>query len=216
MIDSARRLAATITTRGPEPLGYRRLVASAPEEPTVRADLGGAAPRRALVSLFCFVHLSDLHVTDVQSPARAEFLDRYGDEDGQLYSPGGRIGTYRAQEALTYQVVEAMARAVRGALLAGGPATGAPFAFAISTGDNTDNAQQNELAAYIALLDGGTVVRPDSGDPFRYEGIGSPDDYDARYWHPDGTPDGQADDFPRAASRIPARPGPARRVPGSF
>ncbi|HTW98704.1 MAG TPA: TIGR03767 family metallophosphoesterase, partial [Acidimicrobiales bacterium] len=157
-------------------------------------------------SLLAFVQLSDLHITDVQSPARIEFLDRHGDDDSPHAAALGRVGVYRAQEALTFQVLEAMTRAVRAALDAGGPATGAPFAFAVSTGDNVDNCQRNELDAYLTLLEGGEV-RPDSGDPQRYEGVGGPDCCDERYWHPDGTPAGAEDDLPRAQRGFPTVPG---------
>lgn len=185
--------------------GYRRLVPASGDPLVVRTDLGGSAPSGPLRSLLAFVHISDLHVTDVQSPARAEFLDRYGDPDSPLAAALGRVGTYRAQEALTFQVVEAMARAVR--RLDGGPATGAPIAFAVSTGDATDNCQENELDAYVALLEGGRTVVPDSGDFSRFEGVGSAEAYDTRYWHPDGTPEGEQDDLPRRLRGFPEVPG---------
>ena len=50
---------------------------------------------------------------DHQSPGRAELVDRFSDPDSPLRATVGIIGTYRAQELFTYQVAEAMVRAVR-------------------------------------------------------------------------------------------------------
>lgn len=204
---------STIATGPPGRGGYRRLLTGPPEPLAVRTDLGGARPGGRLRPLVAFAHLTDLHVADVQSPARAEFLDRLGDPDSPHAPAVGRVGTYRAQEALTYQVVEAMARAVQARPV--GPATGTTVAFAVSTGDATDNCQANELEAYLTLLDGGRVVEPDSGDRSRFEGVGCADAYDRRYHHPDGTPEGEIDDLPRARHGFPLVPGllDACRVP---
>lgn len=62
---------------------------------------------------------------------------------------------HRPQEGLVPWAVEAQVRAIReqGA----GPVTGRPIDLVLSTGDNIDNAQANELDAYLALLTGGTV-----------------------------------------------------------
>ncbi|MHB8504206.1 MAG: TIGR03767 family metallophosphoesterase [Acidimicrobiales bacterium] len=194
-----------IVPDSPDARGWRTLRRAAGEEHRVRTDLGGTPPTPALRALLAFVQVSDLHVTDAQSPARAEFLDRLGDDDSPVRAMLGPIGTYRTQESLTAQVVEAMARSLR--RVDRGPVTGAEIAFAVSTGDAADNAQGNEVEASLRLLGGGAQVVPDSGDRTRWEGVGSADGYDARYWHPDGTPPGEVIDRPRQRYGFPLVPG---------
>ncbi|HUZ55064.1 MAG TPA: hypothetical protein VMU94_21375 [Streptosporangiaceae bacterium] len=63
--------------------------------------------------LLAIAHLSDTHVMDHQSPGRAELFDRFSDEDSPLRSAVGIIGCYRAQELFTFQVADAMVRAIR-------------------------------------------------------------------------------------------------------
>jgi len=184
--------------------GYRRLTAEAGEQHTVRTELSsGSLPggwQRSATPLLAIAHLSDTHVMDHQSPARAELVDRFSDPDSPLRAAVGIIGTYRAQELFTYQVAEAMIQAVR--QIAAAPVSAAPLDFAVLTGDATDNCQLNELRSYIGLLDGG-LVTPDSGDPQQYEGVAAPTVEDERYWHPDGGPA----DLPRTRYGFPAVPG---------
>jgi metallophosphoesterase (TIGR03767 family) len=102
-------------------------------------------------------------------------------------APGLLQSAYRPWEMLTLQIAEAMARRVR-QFTSGAPVTGRPLDFTISTGDNSDNTQYNEVRWHIDLLDGGKTITPDSGNLTKWEGVGGSDDYDTSYWHPNGTP----------------------------
>ena len=75
-----------------------------------------AGERRALA---CVAHMTDLHVGDVQSPARFEFLDR------EFLDPrfAELIPMQRPQEALTPHALDALVRTLNGGLA--GPITGA-------------------------------------------------------------------------------------------
>lgn len=187
--------------KGPAgPGGYRPVVRGPGEPHVVRTGLGvrarsGRAGRRR--PLLAFAQLSDVHVVDAQSPARVEFSDPNGPPVEAAYRP---------QELLTAHVAESMVRRLN--QIGRGPVTGRPLGFALQTGDNSDNAQYNELRWNITVLDGGEVT-PDSGDLTRYEGVmdGDPAHYDTYYWHPEGTPEGEQDDEPRATYGFPVVPG---------
>jgi metallophosphoesterase (TIGR03767 family) len=194
-----------ITPGDPGRGGYRPLTWTRGEPHQVRRD-SGAPPlpegwRSRARPLLVTAHLSDLHVTDHQSPARMELLDRFVDLDSPFRWELGIVGTYRPQELFTHQVVEAMVLAVNAELR--GPVSGAPIDLAVVTGDATDNAQCNELAAYLDLLNGAATIVPDSGDLSRYDGVAGPDIDDTRYWHPEGGPD----DLARRRYGFPEVPG---------
>ncbi len=191
----------------PGPTGYRALDRAPGEPHVVRTELAPVPESGSAEPLLTVAHLSDLHVCDHQSPARVEFLDRWADPDSPILEQLGEVGAYRAQELLNVQVVAAAVRAVNAT--ASGPVSGAPVEIAVVTGDNTDNSQANELAWYLALLDGGEVT-PDSGDPDRYEGVADDEIWDERFWHPESV----KPDLPRERYGLPAVPGPAgRRTP---
>ena len=174
---------------------WRELLLDKGEEPM------GDEPLNAKV-LAAFIHLSDIHICDASSPARLEFLDRIADPDNPLSQLVPYIGTYRAQEFLTTQVLEAMVQAANEIKKA--PLTGAAIDAVVITGDVVDNAQSNELHWYKSILDGG-LVNPKSGDPNRSEGSHSSnaDLYDIHYYHPDGPPAGLPADRPHVLHDFP-------------
>jgi metallophosphoesterase (TIGR03767 family) len=187
--------------------GYRKIVVGPGEPHLVRRELmkhakrpGTAHPR----GLLAMGQLTDMHLMDAQSPARVEFLDRL-DDPGSPYAAALPFqGAYRAHDMLTTHVAEATVRALR--KVGRGPVTGLPFAFTVTTGDNVDNTQYNELRWQIDLLDG-KRIRPDSGDLTKYEGVADQTVYDTHYWHPDGPPPGQPADLRISRYGFPKVPG---------
>jgi metallophosphoesterase (TIGR03767 family) len=107
-----------------------------------RTELAPAptGPGEPIASLW---HLSDLHVLDAASPMRFEWIETLA------HDPRWRplLHMHRPQESLVPWAVAAHVAAIRG---------DEPVDLVISTGDNIDNAQRNELDAYLALVAGGT------------------------------------------------------------
>lgn len=154
-----------------------------PGEPyLVRDDLAAASAGRERRgrSVLVWTQLTDTHIVDEESPLRAEFVDRFGPP---------LTSAYRPQEGLSPQVLESMVSQLRGIT---SPVTGRRMALVMTTGDNSDNAQRNEVRWLIELLDGGQVVDPDSGlpgscgvadDGTRYHGVRG----GGEYYEPDAS-----------------------------
>ena len=204
-------LGSTFLRGTPGKGGYLPVVRAAGEPHLVRDDLGVPAKsgrKRRRKGVLAFAQITDVHVVDVQSPARVEWVDRYDD----VYQEGdptvGLFGSaYRPQEMLSAHIAEAMVRAINE--IAVGPVTGRPLAFTLQTGDNSDNSQRNEIRWNIDILDGGKEVRPDSGDLTRFEGVpdADPTYYDTHYWHPDKPPAGKERDIAKTVFGFPTIPG---------
>jgi metallophosphoesterase (TIGR03767 family) len=132
---------------------------------------------RALLRL---VHLTDTHVIDASSPARAEFVQLAAATDSRWDI---LVPMFRPHELLQQHALAAMVDTINSLPCA--PVSNDPFDVVIVTGDCVDNAQQNELDAYLALLDGGTVRLP-------YDGVQSVQacDEGSEFWCPDPLVDG--------------------------
>ncbi|HWO66800.1 MAG TPA: TIGR03767 family metallophosphoesterase [Umezawaea sp.] len=172
--------------------GYRRLAAGPGWPVVVRPDLAAANPARAerRTALACFVQFTDMHLVDAQSPARFEYTH-----------PLIGAGAHRAQELFAQHTSAALVERVNG--LRGGPFTGRPVDFVVTTGDNTDNHEQVELDWYLKVLNGGTFA-PNTGDPARYEGVQNSGS--RTYWQPESSfvDDYKALGFPRVPGLLDA------------
>jgi metallophosphoesterase (TIGR03767 family) len=204
-----RRLDAGPVKRHGTSRAYRSVAEVDGEPHSIRSEIAGEAasggiktPGRAIA---CFAHISDLHMTDVDSPVRFEFINReHADPRFREMLP-----MFRAQEALNAHAIDAMVRTINA--ITGGPLTGHPPELVAMTGDAVDNVQGNELAAVIAILDGG-LVQPSSGGR-NYEGVQStswPDDF---FWKPDGAPH---EDMYQRALGFPQMPGLLERALNPF
>lgn len=156
---------------------YQRFSDGPGWQQVVRPELGtphrGREGRRTVLA--CFVQLTDLHLTDVQSPLRLEFLR------------SAAVNTWRPHEALTVAGMVSLVERINA--LPGGPVTGAALSFTMSTGDNCDNNSRLELDWFLTGMNGGRIT-PDSGDPRAYEGVQN-SGLDL-FWQPE-SPRGDAD-----------------------
>jgi hypothetical protein len=210
-----RRLGPGAVLRSGLSAPYRAVEIGAGEPHLIRDDFGAAGllggpgsepargPGRALL---CLVHITDLQLADVQSPTRFEFLNAHFAD--RRYAQ--IIPVQRPHEALTAHAVDATMRTIWRGTRSGDRL---PVQLAVTTGDAIDNAQWNELQAFLALFDGG-LVSPDSGGP-DYEGVQAPNWPGDIFWRPDGPgPDGP--DFFRLEFGFPHHPGLLQRALREF
>lgn len=189
--------------RGRGALGPYRRLAYGPGEPhrrreelataTTAASTTSNGRRRSLLHL---AHLTDLQLADAGSPTRMEFLHDHAGEAGfeelvPMFRPQELLGVHAT--AATIAAIEVAPPSV---------VTGAPIELVITTGDNVDNAQHDELATYLAVLAGGTVDQRSGGEVHH----GPQDGTDARYWNPDLPTDRYAEQwgFPRVPGLVAA------------
>ncbi len=150
------------------PLGsgrYRRL-GWGPGEPHLVRDEHGARPAADRVgrrrSLLYLAQHSDMHLCDAQAPARLVGGQSFG------WANAGADAGHRPQETCTTQVFDQLVRATNAVAVS--PISGAPMAFCIQTGDNTDNRTEAEVGWWLDVL-AGRPVTPNTGLPGRYEGV---------------------------------------------
>jgi len=207
VLTTHRRLGLGPVIRRGGSTAYRQVVVTDGEPHLVRDELaagaGGVLTPTAGRPLLCLVHVTDLQLADVSSPARFEFLNRYFADS--RYSR--IVPVQRPQEALTAHAVDATVRTMSNL---SGPATGLLPDMAVTTGDSIDNAQWNELQAFLALFEGGTVTFGGS-----YAGVQVQHWPDDIFWKPDGEgPDGP--DIFRREFGFPHHPGLLERAVGDF
>lgn len=156
----------TTTLEGTIQITNGRLVCGPGQPLVVRDEIQLPRSGRNGTPLLSFVAMTDFQLPDEESPLRGEFADKCGDQ------PFDRA--FRFNDTLLPALLNSQVRAAND--IAIGPVTGRPFDFAVQLGDASDNQQYNEVRAFIDLLDGGTIVDPDSGED-GYDGNQGRDPY---------------------------------------
>ena len=138
------RIPADVAKALAEGYGEIELAPGEPVLPRTLDDLPAPAPGPAPKLLVRFVHLADTQLSDDESPARlANFDEAAG-------------GAFRPQEGHLCRMLNAAARTVNRIHV------DSPLDFVLLGGDNTDNAQTNELEWFLKILDGAPRVECDS------------------------------------------------------
>ena len=206
---SPEKSTTSYATIGGEPgAPYSRLKLQPGWKRVVRDEL--AAPRRRRLarrrSLLYFAQLSEFQLADEESPARVEALD---------IANSAFTSAWRPQEALQPFTVDQAIRQVNRfdqSPIRNQRRRRARMALSITTGDQADNQQINEIGWAVRLLEGGRL-NPNSGvegglcgalaaapkgEAARYTGVQDDDDVleSGRFYDPD-RPSGAFAAFPR-------------------
>jgi uncharacterized repeat protein (TIGR01451 family) len=175
-VDTERHTTLQQILTGTGPAGYQTLAVQQVDEDYLVRDPGGVGqPGRAQRrrSLAYFSQLTDFQLADEESPARVEFLDQ----------PGGQQGpssAWRPWEALTPFMIDDSIRQINRfaahSPVPQGNGIGNPMDLALITGDQADNQQRNEMIWTRALLEGGVTLNFNSGltDPDNYSATNLP------------------------------------------
>ena len=114
------------------------------------------------VTLLTFFTISDVHIADKESPARAMYFG-YKYPNPQIVNPGtgqpqpaGSSAMYSGSTLYTTQVLDAAVQTINALHKV------TPFDFGMALGDACDNNQFNELRWYLDVLDG-KMIHPSSG-----------------------------------------------------
>lgn len=167
---------------------YYGLSAGAPETHIVRSDFASGTRSERPRSLWHVAHLTDVQFIDAQSPSRLEAVHELGKRpETRLMLP-----MQRPQELLVAHATEMLVRRVNSH--PGSDLTGAPLQAVVTTGDNVDNMQENELAAFLGLFGGGTVQLNSGGPDYegaqdgRFDWAWAPEDPSNRWGREHGFP----------------------------
>lgn len=144
------------------PNHYGEWNGSGPGVPYVRPDMqtGDLTPsviNPSAATLLSFFTISDIHITDKESPAQCNYLGyMYPEPRTSGGQPAGNSSAYSAVILYTTHVLDAAVQTINALHKK------APLDFGISLGDATNNTQRNELRWYINVLDG-KLIFPSSG-----------------------------------------------------
>ena len=134
--------------------GYGKWTPGPGLPPDLRTDIMPAGHAGATVAkkakLLSFFTLTDIHITDKESPSQLIYLQQLNSKDAACTS------TYSPVMLYTTHVLDAAVQTVNALHKQ------RPFDFGISLGDTCNSTQYNELRWYIDVLDG-KVITPSSG-----------------------------------------------------